>query len=62
MVPRGRTTPLIGRHVVVVAHKEGLEGLTSRIHNYVLGLWGGKKQKEVNLRKKHQINIVHMVG
>ena len=30
---------------MVAAHAE-LEGLTTRIYNHVLGLWGGKKKKE----------------
>ena len=30
----------------VVAHIEELEQLTTRIYNYVLGLWGGKEKKE----------------
>ena len=33
----------VGSHAVVVAHIEELEGLTIRIYNYVLGLWGEKK-------------------
>ena len=27
----------------VAAHREGLEGHTTRIYSYVLGFWGGKK-------------------
>ena len=36
----------VGSHAVVVAHIEELEGLTARIYNYVLGLWGRKTKKE----------------
>ena len=28
------------------AHIEELEGLTTRIYNCLLGLWGGKKKRE----------------
>ena len=43
--PRLRTTPLFSSHALVVAHIEGLEGLMTRIYNYVLGLWGEKKRE-----------------
>ena len=33
-------------HAVVAAHTEELEGLTTRIHNYVVGVWGGEKERE----------------
>ena len=33
-------------HAVVVAHTEELEGPTTRIYNYALGLWGGEKKRE----------------
>ena len=33
-------------HAVVASHIEELEGLTTRIHNYVLGLWGGENKKK----------------
>ena len=36
----------VSNHAVVAAHTEELEGLTTSIHNYVLGLWRGKKKKE----------------
>ena len=29
---------------MAVAQREELEGPTTRIYNYVLGLWGGKKR------------------
>ena len=32
-------------HAVATAHKEELEGLTTKIYNYVLGLWGGEKKR-----------------
>ena len=35
----------VSSHAVVAAHIE-LEGLTTRIDNYVLGLRGGKKKRE----------------
>ena len=35
----------VSSHVVVVAHIEELEGLTTRIYYYVLGLWGGKEKE-----------------
>ena len=31
---------------MAAAHIEKLEGLTARIYNYVLRLWGGKKKKK----------------
>ena len=34
----------VSSHSVAVAHIEELEGLTTRIYNYVLGLWGRKKR------------------
>ena len=37
--------PSISSHAVVVAHIEELEGLTTRIYNHALGLWGGKKKE-----------------
>ena len=33
----------VSSHAVAVARTEELEGLTTRIYNYVLGLWGEKK-------------------
>ena len=32
-------------HAVVASHIEELEGLSTRIYNYVLGLWGEKRKK-----------------
>ena len=32
-------------HAVLVAHMEELEGLTTRIYNHVLGLWGTNKKR-----------------
>lgn len=32
--------------LLVVAHIEELERLTTRIYNHVLGLWGGKIKEE----------------
>ena len=44
-LPGGRTTvPPVSSHAVAGAHIEKLEGLTTRIYNYLLGLWGGKKK------------------
>ena len=40
-VPGHGTTPLLTYCAVVAAHREELEGPTTRIYNYVLGLWGG---------------------
>ena len=40
----------VGSHVLAAAHMEEPEGLTTRIYNYILGLWGGKKR-----RKKREI-------
>ena len=34
----------VSSHAVVAAHIEELEGSTTRIYNYVLGLWGGIKR------------------
>ena len=31
---------------MAAAHIEQLEGPTTRIYNYVMGLWGGKKKGE----------------
>ena len=33
-------------HTVAASHIEELEGLTTRIYNYELGLWGEKKKDE----------------
>ena len=33
-------------HAVVASYIEKLEGPTTRIYNYVLGLWGGKKEED----------------
>ena len=35
-------------HAVVVSHTEELEWPTTRIYNYVPGLWGEKKKKTQN--------------
>ena len=35
----------VSSHAVTVAHIEEV-GLTTRIYNYVLWLWGGKKKRE----------------
>ena len=32
-------------HVVAASHIEEVQGVTTRIYNYVLGLWGEKKEK-----------------
>ena len=34
-------------HAVSVVHIEELEGLRTRIYNYVLELWGGKKKRRL---------------
>ena len=39
-------------HAVTVAHIEELEGLTTRIYNHALGLWGEKKKKGNTRRVK----------
>ena len=38
----------VSSHAVVAAHTEELRGLTIRIYNYVLGLWGGAEKKMEN--------------
>ena len=38
--------PSVSSHAMAVAHIEELEGLTTTIYNYALGLWGGKKREE----------------
>ena len=43
------TTSLIC-HAMAAAHIEELEGLTTRIYNYVLELWGGKKKRKIGNR------------
>ena len=40
----------VSSHAVVVAHVEELQGLTTRIYNYVPGLWGEKKKRNVGNR------------
>ena len=37
--------PSVSCRAVVVAHMEELEGLTTRIYNHALGLWGEKKKE-----------------
>ena len=37
--------PSVSSRAVSAAHTEELEGLTTRIYNHALGLWGGKKNK-----------------
>ena len=37
-------------HAVVASHIEELERLTTRIYNYVLGLWGRKKKRKIGNR------------
>ena len=49
LVLRCRITPSsVSCCVVVASHIEELEGHTTRIHNYVLELWGGGKKKQRN--------------
>ena len=43
--PGHRPTHHSSSHVVAASHIEELEGLTTRIYNYVLGLWGEKKKR-----------------
>ena len=38
----------VSSHAVVVAHIDELKGLTTRIYNYVLGLWGGRKKRKID--------------
>ena len=46
-VPGRRTTPPpVSSHAVAAAHTEELEGLTTRIHSSVPGLWGGTKKEK----------------
>ena len=33
----------VSSHAVAAVHTEELAGLTTRIYNYVLGIWGGKR-------------------
>ena len=33
----------VSSHAAAAAHIEEIEGLTTRIYNYVLGIWGGEK-------------------
>ena len=40
----------ISNHAMVVAHIEELERLTTRIDNYVLGLWGGGQKRKIGKR------------
>ena len=43
---RARTYALLIKPCLMAAsHIEELEPLATRIYNYVLGLWGGKKRK-----------------
>ena len=44
LLPGHRATPPVCCHAVAAAHTEELEGLTTRIYNYALGLWGGEKK------------------
>ena len=42
--------PSVSSHAVAAAHREELEGLATRIYSYVLGLWGGKKKRNIGKR------------
>ena len=45
-------------HAVVAAHIEELEGLTTRIYNYVLGLWREKKRERERGRSATDVSSV----
>ena len=52
-IPHVETQHLsVSSHVVAAAHIEELEGLTTRIHHYVLELWGGKKKRERKINNR----------
>lgn len=36
--------PSVNSYTVAAAHREKLEGLTTKIYNYLLGLWGEEKK------------------
>ena len=67
----GPEPPTAGSRAAVAAHREELEGPTTRIYNYVLGLWGGKKKsqplqfssfyKEVNWGPERQSDSVEVI-
>ena len=38
----------VSSHAVAAANIEKLEGFTTRIYNYILGLWIGKKKAVIN--------------
>ena len=42
--PHPYPPPSVSCHAVMAAHKEELEQLTTRIYDYVLALWEGKKE------------------
>ena len=46
-------------HVEAASHIEESEGLTTRIYNYVLGLWGGGKKKKIGNRCYLRANLPH---
>ena len=47
----------VSSHMVVVAHIEKLEGPTTRIYNYVLGLWGEGKEKRGRLARDVKLRV-----
>ena len=44
MHPEGGPTHHSSSHAVAASHIEELEGLTTRVYNYALVLWAGKKR------------------
>ena len=49
--PGHRPTCRSSSHAVVASHIEELEGLTTRIYNYVSGFWGEKKKNKNNYQQ-----------
>ena len=48
--PGRRPTYCSSGHAEVASHMAEQEGLTTRIYNYALGLWGGKKKRKIGNR------------
>ena len=47
----------VSSHPVAAAHKEEQEGLTTRIYNYVLELWGRNKKREEKIGNKCWLRV-----
>ena len=43
-------THLSSGHAGAASHIKELKGYTTKIYNYVLGLWGGKKKRKIGSR------------